>query len=194
MSCLFLHTADTLSEEVKLRNDSILNNLVLAPWRVVSFELWPHWRNTTGQMVLLSVPVSAQPNFPGRRLSCVCRPNNRIDPLTHILRQVPLQIDPYMLSGWWSRMRNWIQKQEERWEFLLETNCPNVYSLTVRSERGLFPSQSTWKRRFSLPRLPNCLWLPAWLAPGLTHHSGRICPRLTASSRTWGNYKAKVYV
>lgn len=31
LSCLFPHTADTLLEEVNLRNDSIFNNLVPAP-------------------------------------------------------------------------------------------------------------------------------------------------------------------
>lgn len=41
LSCLFLHTADILFEEVKMRNGSILNNLVSAPWRVVCFEIWP---------------------------------------------------------------------------------------------------------------------------------------------------------
>lgn len=57
LSCL-CNAAVTLFEEVNLRNDSIGNSLVLAPWRAVSFEIQPQGRKPTGQMVLLSVPVS----------------------------------------------------------------------------------------------------------------------------------------
>lgn len=41
LSSSFLQTADTLSEEVNLRNDFILSNLVLVPWRVACFEMQP---------------------------------------------------------------------------------------------------------------------------------------------------------
>lgn len=70
-SCLFLHTADILFEEFNLRNDSILNNLVSAPWRVVCFDIQHQWRYITGQIVLLSVLDSTQLNIPRRMWSCI---------------------------------------------------------------------------------------------------------------------------
>ena len=76
--CLSLHTADTLLEEVNLRNESIGNSLVLAPWRAMCFEIQPQRRKPTGQMVLLSGPVSPQLNSPGRMFSFTCRPNDGI--------------------------------------------------------------------------------------------------------------------
>jgi len=72
------NTAVTLFKEVNLRNDSIANSLVLAPWRAVCFEIQPQRRKPTGQMALLSVPVSAQLSTSGRMLSRTCRPNDGI--------------------------------------------------------------------------------------------------------------------